>query len=109
MNREFDFGEAQRQKDKGMERARGSSRSLSWSVDAGRWFIQLPLGTIFTPDDVARNCGLPDEGVNRNNAVGAWINALARAKLIQWTGRTVKSQRVNRHAGENKEWIKVKG
>jgi hypothetical protein len=106
----FDSEESKRQRDQGMSNASRSTRGITWTQDAARWFMTMPIGTVFTPDDVIRNVGLPDDAApNRCNAVGAWINGLARSRFIQWTGSHVKSQRVGRHAGENKEWIKIKG
>jgi hypothetical protein len=105
----FDFEESKRRRDEGMAKARGRQSNFEFNHAASQFFFSLKVGDVFTPDDVVRYSGLPDEGLNRNNAVGAWINGLAKAGFIRWTGRTVKSQRVDRHAGSNKEWIKIKG
>ena len=111
MTEEFDFGESTRRKKEGMNKAKGGAGAILWQQDAGRWFFQLPMGAVFSLDDGIRSCGMPnaDGGANTQNAVGAWINGLATAKFIRWTGRMVKSERVKRHAGEAKEWQKVKG
>jgi len=108
MSDEFNFGKAEDARDKGMAEAKLNRSTLTWQQDAGRWFMTLPEGTTFTMDDVIRAVGLPSEGANRNNVVGAWINGLARMKFISWTGRLVKSERVTRHAGEAKEWRKIR-
>jgi hypothetical protein len=106
----FDEEESKRRRDEGMNNAGKSAHGFNFSHDAGRWFMLLPVGTVFTPDDVIRNVGLPGAGgPNTRNIVGAWINGLARAHFIRWTGRHVKSERIDRHAGENKEWVKIKG
>lgn len=109
MSDEFDFGEAKRQRDEGMSNAKLNRSTIAWQHDAGRWFMLLPIGTVFTLDDAIRAVGLPNEGANKNNVVGAWINGLARAKFIEWTGNIVKSERVTRHAGQSKEWRKNRG
>ena len=106
---EFDFVEGKRKKEEGMAKARGSPSAIQWNHDVGRWFMLLPVGTTFTMDDVIRANGLPSEGgANKQNAVGAWINGMARARFIQKTGRIIKSERVKRHAGEANEWVKIK-
>jgi hypothetical protein len=106
---EFDFGEAERLRDEGMAKVRGRQSNFGFNHAASQFFFSLKVGDIFTPDDVVAYAGLPDEGLNKNNAIGAWINGLAQSGFIRWTGRTVKSQRVHRHAGSNKEWVKIKG
>jgi hypothetical protein len=108
-NEEFDFKEGERRRDEGMSRTRGSQGNFGFNYAASQFFFALKVGDVFTPDDVVRYAGLPDEGINKNNAVGAWISGLAHGGFIRWTGRTVKSERVDRHAGSNKEWVKIKG
>lgn len=111
MEDEFDFEESKRRKEEGMNQARGGENAIYWTQQVGRWFFQLPLGAVFGMDDIIRACGLPNSkgGPNSQNAVGSWINGMAKAKFIRWTGRMVKSARVKRHAGEAKEWCKIKG
>jgi hypothetical protein len=108
---QFDFGESQRRKESGMAKAKGRAGAILWQQNVSRWFFTLPVGTVFCPDDVVRACGLPSAngGANTQNAVGAWINGMARAKFIRWTGRLVRSERTQRHAGEAREWQKIKG
>jgi hypothetical protein len=105
---EFNFDEGAEKAREGMDKASSSARVFEWRHDAGRWFMLLPVGTEFTADDVTKANGLPDQGVNRVNAVGAFINGLASMKFIQWTGKTVKSERVDRHTGMIRVWIKIK-
>jgi len=105
---EFDFGEGKRLRDNGIAMA-GSSRGVAeFNHAAGQFFFALKVGDTFTPDDLIRRVGLPDEGPNRNNAVGAWFLSLAKGGFIRWTGRVVKSERTDRHAGANKEWVRIK-
>jgi hypothetical protein len=40
--------------------------------------------------------------------VGAFFNGLAKSRFIRWTGRTTKSERVDRHTGMNRIWLKIK-
>jgi hypothetical protein len=112
MNRdqdEFNFGESEKRKEKGMSRANSSLSGIAWTIDAGRWFMLLPLWSTFTLDDVVRANGLPGEGgPNTRNVVGSWINGLAKAKFIAKTGRIVKSERIDRHRGESHEWQKIR-
>src|SRR5262245_38432452 len=104
----FDLNEGRRRRDEGTARSRGNQGNVEFNHAAQQFFFGLKVGDTFTPDDLVAYAGLPDEGPNQNNAVGAWINGMAKAKFIRWTGRTVKSERVGRHAGTNKEWIKVR-
>ncbi len=107
---EFDFGESKRERDEGMSRARGNQSNVEFNHAASQFFFGLKVGDTFTLDDVTRYAGLPGDGTaNSANAVGAWINGMARAGFIKWTGAHSKSERVQRHAGENKVWCKVRG
>jgi len=108
MKEEFDFNEGKEEAQRGMDAAAAASRVRAWQHDAGRWFMLLPIGTEFSADDLIKAVGLPDEGANRNNVVGAFFNGLAKARFIKWTGRTSKSQRVDRHTGMNRIWVKIK-
>jgi hypothetical protein len=105
---DFDFKEGKNKGDKGMSEAARAGRVIRWNADAGRWFMLLPVGTEFSADDLVRAVGLPDEGANRNNVVGAFFNGLAKSRFIKWTGKTIKSQRVDRHTGMNRVWVKIK-
>jgi hypothetical protein len=108
MSDEFDFGQGQKDGDDGMDKAYGAKRSHAWLHDAGYFFMSLAVGDQFTADDLVKRCGLPDEGQNKNNVIGSWFNGLARAKFIRWTGATYKSERVTRHTGMNRVWVKLK-
>ena len=108
MNEEFDFMKGKQRAERGMEEAASAKRVHEWQHDAGKWFMSLPTGTNFTADDLTMAVGLPDEGPNRNNVVGAFINGLASSKMIKWTGGTVKSERVDRHTGMIRVWTRVR-
>lgn len=60
----------------------------------------------FTSEDVVAQVGLPAGGVrtNRNNAVGAVMNASAKRGWIVKTGRHVTAKRKQLHAAELIEW-----
>lgn len=68
-------------------------------------------GVPFTSEDVLEVVGLPTGsiGVNRNNAVGAMMNAAARAGVIRKTGRRLHSKRTVSHGAELTEWIGRRG
>lgn len=104
----FDNDESKRRRDDGMAKAKQNRSTFEWQHDAQLEYFNWPLGFVFTPDFLVSRIGLPSEGANKNNVVGAWINGMAKAGFIVWTGNTVKSQRVKRHAGEAKEWMKIK-
>src|SRR5262245_49522411 len=103
---QFDLGQAEQCKEDGMAKAREAQSAIEWQQDVARWFFSLPLGSVFILDDLVRACGLPspEPGPNKQNLVGSWINGMAKARFIRWTGRMVKSERVKRHAGEAKQW-----
>jgi len=105
---EFDFGEGKERAKEGMDKAYGAKRAFEWQHEAGRWFMLLPLGTEICADDLVKAVGLPDQGQNKNNVVGAFFNGLAKAKFLRWTGKTMKSERIDRHTGMNRIWIKEK-
>lgn len=66
----------------------------TWKVAFRDWVMELPVGTVFTSEDVTRVVGQPP---NHPNAVGAQINALARRGEIVLQGY-VKAKRNNQHA-----------
>lgn len=103
-----DFWRGEAEKVNGMNRAAGADHVQEWKGDAWAWFYSLPVGTVFTGDDLRKRIGVPDEGVNRNNAVGAFIGGLANAHRVRFTGRFVKSSAVSRHTGIHREWQKVR-
>lgn len=69
-------------KDQGM--ARALSGAVPWPDVAMAWVRALPRGEWFTSEDITEAIGLPrgEVGKDANNAVGAVVNAAARAGLI---------------------------
>lgn len=59
-----------------------------WSERAERWVRELSSGTRFTSEDLTDAIGKPRKvtETNRNNAVGAKINSLAKRGLIKGHG-----------------------
>jgi hypothetical protein len=94
---DFDFGQGKDKADSGMRKAENAARVREWQHEAGRWFMLLPVGMEITADDLAKAVGLPDQGTNKVNSVGAFFNGLANAKFIKWI-YSQKDERVNRHA-----------
>lgn len=88
----------------GMEKAISADRVQAWRQYADAWLAVQPIGRTFTSDDLVRDIGLPDEGVNRNNAVGAWFSGKSKARRIEWTGRFSGSSRVIRHGNSQRIW-----
>ena len=105
---EFDFPKGKSEANNGMRHAESAKRVMEWRHDAGRWFMLQPVGFEFNADDLTKAVGLPDSGANRNNVVGAFFNGLATSRFIRWTGHTTKSERIDRHTGMNRIWIKIK-
>lgn len=65
-------------------------------------------GRPFTSEDVVSLVGLPNQsvGANKNNAVGAMMNALARRKVIRKTGSYVTSRRPSSHSAVLAQWVR---
>lgn len=81
----------------------------TWWADLVRgWVLRLPVGRVFTADDVVAACGLArPSSPNANNAVGAMLAGLARRGWIGDTGRMVRSRRPGRHAGKVVAWKRL--
>lgn len=101
---QFDFVEGKWQAEKGMTLANGADRVQKWKDAAHTWLHQQRQGTEFSADDLVKAVGLPDEGLNKNNVVGAWINAQNRQRKIRFDGHYRKSARVGRHTGLQRVW-----
>lgn len=69
-----------------IESAMEASLSLAsdWRYKANAWFTALSKGATFTSEDLTAGVGLPSgsEGMNRNNAVGAYLQSLSRSNRI---------------------------
>ena len=75
-----------------------------WKAIADEWLYFKPAGFTFCADDLIAAIGLPDEkGTNKNNVVGAWINAKATTKKIEKFGIT-ESERKSNHAALLRTW-----
>jgi hypothetical protein len=103
----FDLGKANAIADEGMGKAMKADRVQDWKVRASAWLDALPSGTEFHFDMLTAWVGLPDEGANRNNVAGAWLNAQAKTGRIHFTGRWHKSERVARRGGMHRVWRKL--
>jgi hypothetical protein len=77
-----------------------------WKVEAAIWLDRLPSGRVFTADDMIREIGVPGEGPNRNNVVGAVFSAASKQGRIRFAGRMRKSARVTRHGNVQRVWVK---
>jgi hypothetical protein len=94
-------------------KARGMGKAVDhakeeWKNEFRRYARAFALtGVPFTSEDVVTWAGLPSGGVGKdaNNAVGAMMNGLARAKVIRKTGRRVLSRRPSSHGAELTEWV----
>ena len=91
----------------GMSNALNADRVTMWKAAADAWLYRLDQGREFVTDDMVAVVGLPDEGPNRNNVVGAWTSAQARRGHIRFAGRMRKSKRVARHVGLQRVWVKT--
>jgi len=84
----------QRRRDAGMATAETGPRARVWRLDADQAMRALiRSGQPFTADDLVRAVGyLPDEGTNKNNAVGALFAAYSRRHEIRPAGSAVTSR-----------------
>lgn len=90
--------------DEGMEEALRAERVARWKEQAEWWLEQQEPGFVFTADDLVADIGLPDTGPARNNVVGAWVNAQARHRRIEFSGELRKSRREAGHGNLQRVW-----
>lgn len=103
----FDAALANRLGREGMDRAERAQRVQAWKDDANRFLLYLHTkarGITFSADDLIEAVGLPDIGPNRNNVIGAWFNAMAKAGRIENTGKRRKSTRPEGHGRRIDVW-----
>lgn len=93
----------------GMALALSRDDTIPWQERFRRVVQQMPTGYTFTSETVVELIGLPsgEAAANRNNAVGAMMNALARAGYIHKTGNRTKSVRKELHAAEVNVWVRL--
>lgn len=94
-------------KDRGTALALSPQRLDEWRQEFTRVVTTWArLGQTFTSEDVVDAVGLPagEHGTNRNNAVGAMMNALARRGVIRKTAKRVPSRRPSSHGAELIVW-----
>ncbi len=103
----FSVADAQAARESGIADAYSADRVQDWKRQADAWLHLCRPGEEFSADDLVAGVGLPDEGPNRNNVVGAWVNAQKTAGRIVWTGRFGYSARVVRHRNPQRVWRKI--
>ena len=61
---------------------------MPWPDQARDWIRALPVGTVFTSEDLTAAIGLPraEVSMNRNNAVGAIMRSASTLGLIRKVG-----------------------
>ena len=96
-------------KEEGMRYAREAGDVQRWRRAFAEQVEALARrGEPFTSEDVTALVGLPrDSQQNRNSAVGAMMNGLAKRGIIRKTGQRVKSAYPQSHAREILQWIGV--
>jgi hypothetical protein len=104
---EFDRERAEQERAEGEQRALSAQRAQLWKWRAASWLDMIPAGREFVADDMIAVIGLPDQGTNNNNAVGAFFSAASRKGKIEPAMKMRKSERVARHGNRQQVWIKV--
>lgn len=88
----------------------GQERALQAAYDTWVYQFKMELlrrartGQPFTSEDITDTVGLPSNGENNNNAVGALMSLARRRGLIRKTGRMLPSRRPRSHARYLMEW-----
>lgn len=103
----YDATEAALRAVDGMDLAEHAQRVQLWKDAALSWLRGIEHGREFTADDLVAEVGLPDRGVARNNVVGAFFGAQSKLRLIVWTGRFAKSERVIGHGNLQRVWRRL--
>lgn len=103
----FDAPAAKQAAEDGMAKALRAERVALWKASAIAWIIRQQPGKEFACDDLTRELGVPDQGANRNNVMGAIFSSMAKTGAISWTGAFRKSKRVDRHGGFQKVWRRL--
>lgn len=97
----FDPVEGRRRRDLGMARV-DALVEHGWRTRFDRSVRMFAaVGEDFTADDIIEQVGMP---LGNPNAIGARMNALARAGVIVATGRTAKAKRPESHARRQTVW-----
>ncbi len=87
----------------GMAQASAADRVQVWKALADGWYRAQPKGALITADDLTRSIGLPGQGINQNNVVGAWFSARQRAGELEHAGTTTSLRRI-RHRNLFRVW-----
>ena len=101
----FDYAEAERRKEEGIDRV-STGTSADWvrvAIETIR--TKFPIGETLTSERLRAAMG--DLEPPHHNAMGAALNPAARAGLIQKTGLWVKSQRPEAHGRELRQWVRI--
>jgi hypothetical protein len=93
-------------KNEGIAKALSKASVSDWQDNVKLWAWRLNAGDLFTSEDVTEEFGLPTGEVktNKNNAVGAIMNAIAKKGIIRNTGNYVKSSRPSSHSAVIAVW-----
>lgn len=83
-----------------------SAADLQWRENAETALAKLiDSGRTFTADDLIDLVGLANEGVNRNNIIGALFTSYRKTGMIRSTGNYRPSMRISNHGRILAEWI----
>ena len=93
-------------KEEGMARALNKKGLEEWQERVRVWAWHLDAGQRIVANDIIEMFGTPSGGTesNKNNAVGAIMNGLAKKGVLRKTGEYAKSSRPERHGAIVAVW-----
>lgn len=89
-------------RDEGIDRVLSADANEEWRDAAYRWMEALPIGRIFTSNDLVEQIGMPPSP----NAVGAIMRAAGVQGITRNTGVYRKSARPSCHAAILALWVR---
>jgi hypothetical protein len=102
-----DGRDGQQRKEEGMAKVLRSSQSMIYREHLRDALFCFQVGDEFTIEALTSIVGRPPAACHYN-LVGACVNGMAKARLIEKTGRTVPAQRASLHGSDLPIWRLVK-
>jgi len=100
----FDLLEAERARDKSVDRAYTNAKD--WAQDFFALIENLPVGWEGTAEEMRLHLKMPSPPTSPN-AIGATVMKAVRADLLRWTGQMRKPTNKKSHARKTQVWERV--